>query len=125
MAVRLLLADDHEVVRIGLRTLLEAHGFQIVGEAANGKDVLQLISPQQPDLVVLDIRMPDGGGLECLTRIKLDNPKLPVVILIGNTNPTYMVRALALGAAGYLSNSATSKDLVVALKVAAKGESVW
>jgi DNA-binding NarL/FixJ family response regulator len=125
MAVRLLLADDHEVVRIGLRTLLEADGFQVVGEAASGKDVPKLISSKKPDLVVLDIRMPDSGGLECLARIKLDHPNLPVVILTGHNNPTYMARALALGAAGYLSKSTKSQDIVAALRVAADGESIW
>src|SRR4051794_35321389 len=125
MPFKLLLADHHEIIRIGLRAILRDEEFQIVAEAANGKEALKLVARQQPDIVVLAVRMPDGDGLECLTRIKLKNRELPVVMFSGNENPTYKARALALGASGYLSKSAGVSEIVEALKSAAIGESIW
>jgi DNA-binding NarL/FixJ family response regulator len=125
MAIKVVIADDHEVFRLGLKNLLAADNFKVVGEAASGQAALKMVKKQRPDLVILDVRMPDGDGLECLGRIKLDYPDLPVIMLSGFENPTYVARAAALGAAGYLSKSDSSRQIITAFKSAAAGESIW
>src|SRR4051812_28731860 len=111
MPVKLLVADHHEVLRIGLTAILKDEEFRIVGEAANGKEALKLVARQQPDIVVLAVHMPEGDGLECLARIKLKNRELPVVMFSGDENPTYRARAWALGASGYLTKSAGATEI--------------
>lgn len=125
MPIRLVIADDHEVVRIGLRTLLGGDEFHIVGEAASGDAALKLVKKHRPDILLLDVRMPNGDGLECLARVKLDHANIPVLMLSAFDNPTYLARALALGASGYLSKSASANEIVDAIKAAAQGQSVW
>src|SRR6185312_4221374 len=125
MAIDILIADDHEVVRAGLRTLLEDTDIRIVAEATGGDAALKLAKKHKPNLVLLDVRMPDGNGLDCLARIKLDLPETPVVMFSSFDNPTYMARAVALGAAGYISKSASKKQILDGIHAAAKGESIW
>jgi DNA-binding NarL/FixJ family response regulator len=125
MAVDLLIADDHEVVRAGLRTLLDGTDVNIVAEATGGDAALKMAKKHRPDLVLLDVRMPDGNGLDCLARIKLDLPDTPVVMFSSFDNPTYVARAVALGAAGYLSKSASRDEIIDAIRVAAGGETIW
>lgn len=125
MAIELLIADDHEVVRAGLRTLLEGTDIKIIAEATGGDAALKLTKKHKPDLVLLDVRMPDGNGLDCLARIKLDLPDTPVVMFSSFDNPTYVARAVALGASGYLSKSTGRKELVEAISTAASGETIW
>ena len=105
MAISLVIADDHEVVRAGLKSLLHDTDIRIVAEADNGTTALKLTLKHKPDLTLLDVRMPDGDGLDCLARIKLDVPEIPVVMFSSFDNPTYVARAVALGAAGYLSKT--------------------
>src|SRR4249920_1524364 len=118
MAIELLIADDHEVVRAGLRTLLAGTDIRIVAEASGGTAALKLAKKHKPDLVLLDVRMPDGNGLDCLARIKLDLADIPVVMFSSFDNPTYVARAVALGASGYLSKGASRKELIDAIHVA-------
>ena len=125
MAISLLIADDHEVVRAGLKSLIQGTDIRIVAEANNGSAALKLALKHKPDLVLLDVRMPDGDGLSCLARIKLDLPNLPVVMFSTYDNPTYVARAVALGASGYLSKSASRKEIVAAIRTAASGETIW
>lgn len=125
MAISLLIVDDHEVVRVGLKSMLQGTDIRIVAEADNGTTALKLTIKHKPDLVLLDVRMPEADGLNCLARIKLDLPNVPVVMFSGYDNPTYVARAVALGAAGYLSKSASKKEIIEAIHVAAKGESIW
>lgn len=125
MAISLLIADDHEVVRAGLKSLLQGTDIRIVDEANSGTSALKLAKKHKPDVVMLDVRMPDGDGLSCLARIKLDLPDMPVVMFSTYDNPTYVARAVALGASGYLSKSAPKKEIVTAIKTAASGESIW
>ena len=125
MAIRLLIADDHEVVRTGLRTLLEGTGIQIVAEATNGEETVQKALEHNPDVALIDIRMTEGDGLAALGRIKLERPKMPVLILSTFDNPTYVARAVALGACGYLLKGATRDQIVSAIRKAAAGESAW
>jgi DNA-binding NarL/FixJ family response regulator len=125
MAIELVIADDHEVVRIGLKTLLDGTDIKIVGEAADGNTAFKLANKHRPDLVLLDVRMPDGDGLNCLARIKLDLPNIPVVMFSSFDNPTYVARAVALGAAGYLVKSAPREEIIQAIRAAAAGETIW
>jgi len=125
MAIRVLLADDHEVVRRGLKSLFEGTDIQVVAEAANGHDALKLVKEKKLDVVLLDVRMPDMDGLNVLGRIKLDHPDLPVLMLSTYDNPTYVARAVALGAAGYVLKDSPRDKLLDSIRGAATGETVW
>jgi DNA-binding NarL/FixJ family response regulator len=125
MAIRVLLADDHEVVRRGLKSLFEGTDIQVVAEASNGHEALKLAKEKKLDVVVLDVRMPDMDGLNVLGRIKLDHPDLPVLIVSTYDNPTYVARAVALGAAGYVLKDAGRDKLLDAVHGAASGESIF
>lgn len=125
MAVSILVADDHEVVRAGLKSLFEETDIRIVAEADNGDSALKLTLKHKPDLVLLDVRMPESDGLSCLARIKLDLPNMPVVMFSAYDNPTYVARAVALGASGYLAKSASRKEIVEAIQTAAQGDTIW
>jgi DNA-binding NarL/FixJ family response regulator len=119
------LADDHEVVRRGLKSLFEGTDIQVVAEAANGNDALKLVKEKKLDVVLLDVRMPDMDGLNVLGRIKLDHPDLPVLMLSTYDNPTYVARAVALGAAGYVLKDSPRDKLLDSIRGAATGETVW
>ncbi len=125
MAIRVLLADDHEVVRRGLRSLFEDTEIQVVAEASSGQEALKLAKEKKLDVVLLDVRMPDLDGLNVLGRIKLDHPDLPVLIISTYDNPTYIARAVALGAAGYVLKDSDRNRLLAAVRGAATGESIW
>ena len=125
MSIDILIADDHEVVRAGLRSLLAETDINIVAEASDGNAAFNLASKQRPGLVLLDVRMPDGDGLNSLARIKLDLPDIPVVMFSSHDNPTYIARAVALGASGYLLKSASRDEIIDAIRAAASGESIW
>ncbi len=123
--IRLLVADDHEVVRSGLKTMLAGTEIKVVGEVATGPAAVKYALENDVDVVLLDIRMPEGDGLVALGRIKLDKPNLPILILSTFDNPTYVARAVALGAAGYLLKGCTRDELLTAIRAAAAGEQTW
>ena len=125
MTIRLLIADDHEVVRCGLRSLFEGTDIEIIGEAKTGAETLEMADQLKPDVVLLDIRMPGGDGLNVLGRIKLETPELPVLILSTYDNPTYVARAVALDAAGYVLKSASQDVILDSIDKASKGQSAW
>ena len=125
MSIRILIADDHEIVRIGLRALLEPSGFKVIAEASDGTEAYAEAQKHRPDLVILDVRMPNGDGLSCLTRLKLDLPEIPVLMFTAYDNPTYIARAAAIGAAGYVLKDAGQQEVLIAVRTAAKGESIW
>jgi DNA-binding NarL/FixJ family response regulator len=125
MSVKLLIADDHEVVRCGLRSLIAGTEIEIVGEATTGEQAIQLALELKPDVVLLDIRMPNGDGLNALGRLKLESPDIAVLMLSTYDNPTYVARAVALGAAGYVLKGAPREGLLGAIRKAAAGESAW
>lgn len=125
MSIRLLIADDHLVVRTGLKSLVAATDIEVVGEATTGGECIRLASEFKPDVVLLDIRMPDGDGLNALSRLKLDLPSLPVLVFSTYDNPTYVARAVSLGANGYLSKGASGEELIAAIRTVARGENAW
>jgi DNA-binding NarL/FixJ family response regulator len=123
--IKLLIADDHEVVRSGLKSLLADTEVEVIGEVSTGADAVKYALENDPDVCLLDIRMPDGDGLTALGRIKLDKPDMPVLILSTFDNPTYIARAVALGASGYLLKGCTRDHLLQCIRTAAEGESAW
>jgi DNA-binding NarL/FixJ family response regulator len=125
MSIKVLIADDHEVVRSGLKTLLADSDVEIMAEVSTGEEAVKYTLAHQPQVVLLDIRMPDGDGLTALGRIKLDKPEMPVLMLSTFDNPTYIARSVALGASGYLLKSCTRDELIAAIRAASTGESVW
>ena len=125
MAISMLIVDDHEVVRTGLKSMLQGTDIRIVAEADNAATAMKLAAKHKPNLVLLDVRMPETDGLACLARLKLDLPNIPVVMFSAYDNPTYVARSVALGAAGYLSKNSSKKALVDAIHAAAKGDTIW
>jgi DNA-binding NarL/FixJ family response regulator len=123
--IRLLIVDDHEVVRSGLKNMLADSDMKVVGEVSSGVAAAKFALENEVDVVLMDIRMPDGDGLTALGRIKLDKPDLPIVMLSTFDNPTYVARAVALGAAGYLMKGCTREALIAAVRTAAAGEHTW
>jgi DNA-binding NarL/FixJ family response regulator len=120
--LRALLADDHAIVRRGLRSLLEEAGHSVVAEAADGLEAIQLAEEHQPDLVILDIGMPKLNGIEVAARAQnLDKPP-GVIILSMHADESYIIRALAAGARAYLLKSATDEDLLPAIRAVASGK---
>ena len=125
MSISLLIVDDHEVVRLGLKSLVADTDIQVVAEATSGEEAYQLALRLNPNIVLLDVRMSKGDGLNALGRIKLDRPDMPVLILSTFDNPTYVARAVALGAAGYLLKGTSHEDLIDAIRKVAGGETIW
>jgi len=123
--IRLLIADDHEVVRCGLKTLVNGTEIQVVTEVSTGEDAVKATLENPPDVVLLDIRMPNGDGLTALGRIKLEKPEMPVLMLSTFDNPTYIARSVALGASGFLLKGCTRDELLNTIRTAAAGESAW
>ena len=120
--MRVLLADDHGIVRRGLRSLLEEANFAVVAEAADGLEAVRLTQEHQPDLLVLDIGMPKLSGIEVAARAqKLDHPPR-VIILSMHSDESYILRALAAGARAYLLKDATDEDLLPAIRAVASGK---
>jgi DNA-binding NarL/FixJ family response regulator len=123
--IRVLIADDHDVVRGGLKSMLGDADIKVVGEATTGQAAVKYVLENEVDVVLLDVRMPDGDGLNTLGRIRLDKPTLPILMLSYVDNPAYLARAVALGANGYLLKDCTREELVGAIKIAATGENTW
>ena len=125
MAISVLIADDHEVVRLGLKNLLQGTQCEVVAEAMTGEQALELVATKKPDLLILDVRMSGGDGLYVLGRVKLDRPELPVILLSTYDNPTYVARAVALGASGYVLKSDSRERLLESIDIAMRGDSAW
>jgi DNA-binding NarL/FixJ family response regulator len=122
MKTKVLIADDHPLVRSGVRRALEAEqDFEVVGEATNGAKVLPLVGQTDPDLVVLDVSMPQLDGLACLDQIRKRYPDVKVVILSASGDPERVEAALARGATAYVLKSVDVRDLASALRQAIEG----
>jgi two-component system, NarL family, response regulator NreC len=121
-AIRILVADDHGVVRKGLRLILERHGgLEVVGEAADGREVVRLAAELAPDIVIMDVGMPQLNGIDATVQILHRNPGVGVIILSMHSDEGYIVRALSAGAKGYLLKDSAEEDLVQAVRIVAQG----
>jgi DNA-binding NarL/FixJ family response regulator len=120
--IRIVLADDHKVVRMGIRAMLEGlGGIAIVGEAANGREALSLVERHQPDLLLADITMPEMNGLEATTRVVNDFPSVRVIMLSMHATEEYVWQALRAGARGYLLKDTDVSELDRAIKAVLDG----
>ena len=122
MSIKVLVADDHEVVRTGLSSLFDGSDIQIVSEASSGSEAVEETLKHQPDVVLLDIRMDDGGGLGALERIRSESPDTSVVMLSTYDNPTYVARSVALGAVDYVLKGSSRQAIISAIERVARGE---
>ena len=121
--IRVMLADDHTLVRAGIRALLEKlPGVEVVGEAGDGREVLNLVKLHQPDVVLMDISMPGLNGLEAAVRMAREFPGVRVIILSMHPNEEYVWRALKSGAVGYLLKKSATAELETALQQVVRGE---
>jgi len=123
MSVTVLVADDHEVVRTGLASLFAGSDIQIVAEAADSHEAVEKAIQHKPDVVLLDIRLGEADGLEALDKIHREVPQSRVVMLSTYDNPTYVARAVALGASDYVLKGATRQELISTITAAAEGKS--
>jgi len=123
---RILLADDHNILRDGVRLLLERQpGFVVVGEASDGREAVELAREHQPDVVVMDIGMPNLNGIEATRRIVEKRPEIGVVILSMHYDESYVIRSLKAGARAYLLKDAVKSELIAAIHAVAQGRSYF
>lgn len=121
-AISVLIADDHEMVRKGLVSLFADSAIQVCGEAATEDDAVRQARKLKPDVVLLDVRFGDADGLEAVKRVRSAAPATKVVMLSAFDNPTYVARAVAVGAHDYLLKTISRADLIAAITAAAHGE---
>jgi DNA-binding NarL/FixJ family response regulator len=122
---RLLVVDDHEVVRQGLVAMISRRpGFQVVAEAGTAAEAVELARRYQPDLVVMDVRLPDGSGIEACREIRAELPGTRVVMLTSYPDEEAVFSAIVAGASGYLLKQVRARDLVAALEAVGRGESL-
>lgn len=124
--IRILLADDHTVMRNGLRLLLERQpNLKVVGEAADGREAVELCAADPPDVVVMDIAMPHLNGVEAARQIVNQNPKIAVAILSMHSDESYVIRSLKAGARAYLLKDSAEADLIEAIHAITTGKSFF
>jgi DNA-binding NarL/FixJ family response regulator len=121
MSVRLLLADDHDLVRQGLKALLERQGFQVVCEASDGQEALRLASKDKPDVAIMDISMPIMNGLDAAREMTKSSPKTKVMLLTQHDEDQYVTEALRAGVKGYVLKNQAAADLVHAIQEVYRG----
>jgi two-component system response regulator NreC len=125
-SLRILLADDHTMVRNGLRLILQQQAdFQVVGEAADGREVVRLAEVEQPDVVVMDIGMPNPNGIEAARRIVGNRARTGVIILSMHSDEGYVVRSLKAGVRAYLLKDSAEADLIAAIRTVSAGGSFF
>jgi DNA-binding NarL/FixJ family response regulator len=122
MTQTILIADDHRLLREGLRALLEREGFQVVAEADNGRSAVQLAKKLKPDIVITDIAMPDLNGVEVTKQISAEAPRSKVLALSMHTESRFVLGVLEAGASGYLLKDAAFEELSIAIKAVLKGQ---
>ena len=122
MAVRVILADDHEMVRQGLRVLLEREGFEVVGEAPDGREAMKVCEALHPEVAILDLAMPLLNGVDAAREIIKTNPRTKVVLLTMHTEDHLILESLRAGVTGYVLKTKASGELVQALRAVCRGE---
>ncbi len=123
--IRILMADDHPVVRAGIRGMLETQDeFQVIAEAENGREAFEQIAELKPDVVLMDLRMPEMDGVEAIGKIKEKYPDINILVLTTYDTDADIVRAVEAGATGYLLKDAPREELFRAVRATAKGETV-
>ena len=124
--VRILLADDHTVMRAGLRLLLERHeNFEVVGEAADGREAVEIAAELRPAVVVMDVAMPHLNGVEAARQILTRNPDIAIVMLSMHSDESYVLRSLKAGARAYLLKDSAEADLIAAIQAITEGRSFF
>lgn len=122
--IRVVLADDHVLVRRGMRALVEQMaGVEVIGEAADGREVLDLVKRLRPHVVLMDISMPELNGLDAAALLQRDFPEVRTILLSMHADERYVARALGVGASGYVLKSADAMELELAIRAAVRGES--
>ena len=121
MRTRVLLADDHGLIRQGLKALLEGQGFQVVGEASDGQEMLRTAEKTRPDVAILDIRMPVLNGVDAARELKKSSPNTKIIILTQHDENQYVTEALHAGAKGYVLKNQGAEDLVHAIREVCRG----
>jgi len=123
--LKVMLVDDHEIVRQGLRALLEAEGdIEVVAEASGGTSAVSLASAHQPDVVVMDVRMPDGSGVEACRAIRDERPDAQIIMLTSFSDDDALFNSIMAGAAGFVLKQIRGRDLVDAIRTVASGKSL-
>ncbi|MBZ5506966.1 MAG: response regulator transcription factor [Acidobacteriia bacterium] len=122
MAVRVMLADDHEMVRQGLRVLLEREGFEVVAEAPDGREAMKLCEIHRPEVAVLDLAMPLLNGVDAAREIIKTNPRIKVILLTMHTEDHLILESLRAGVTGYVLKTKAAGELVQALRAVCRGE---
>jgi two-component system response regulator NreC len=121
--IKILIADDHGVVRRGLRLQLEQHDdFEVVGEASDGREAITLLDQLAPDIIIMDIAMPNLNGIQATAQIVRKNPEVGIIVLSMHSDETYLARTLAAGAKGYLLKDNAEDDLERAVRAVAQGK---
>jgi two-component system, NarL family, response regulator NreC len=124
--IRILLADDHKLMRSGLRVLLEQQaGLTVVGEASDGREAVALANSLKPDVAVMDVGMPSLNGIEAASQISQSHPEIAIVMLSMHSDESYVLRALKAGAKGYLLKDSAEADLIRAVHAVADGKSFF
>jgi two-component system, NarL family, response regulator NreC len=122
MPIRVLVADDHALVRQSLRLLLEQEGFEVIGEASDGQAALEQARSLDPDVVVMDISMPTSNGIEAARGIRLSCPKTKTIMVTQYEEPQFVAGAVEAGVKGYVLKSQTATDLINAIRQVSRGE---
>jgi DNA-binding NarL/FixJ family response regulator len=123
MAIRLMLADDHRMLREGLRRSLTDEGFDVVGEASDGEEAVRLADGIRPDVILMDVTMPDVDGVEATRRIHQQYPEIRIVMLTMHADQSVIAEALRAGASGYLVKDCSTDEIAEAVRLAASDES--
>ena len=124
VTVKILIADDHPVVRMGIRGMLDGEpDFEVVGEAENGSEAVEMVAKLRPDVVLMDLRMPNMDGVAATEKITKDHPETRILVLTTYESDADILRAIETGATGYLLKDTPKEDLFAAIRTVAKGES--
>jgi two-component system response regulator NreC len=122
VALRLVLADDHVLVREGLKSLLQGAGYMVAGEAADGREAVRLVRSEDPDIAVIDISMPQFNGLNASLELARSSPRVKVIVLTQHDEPQYVTEALRCGVRGYVLKNQAARDLVQAIEAVSRGK---